>query len=103
MDNLLIWNVYNLVRTVPDGVVTTVCCEIFLIDGEYKVGGNINQDVPYKDPSDPNFVPFDNLTEAEVIQWVQNEMGYEKIQKIEREFRKSLEAKKVQKVEGLPW
>jgi hypothetical protein len=103
MSNALNWKVYNLIRTVPEGVVTTVCCQVFMVDGDDRVGGNINQDVPYKNPSDPDFVPFDSLTEAQVIQWVQNQLGPEKIAKMERSLQASLNQRKTQKAEGVPW
>ena len=103
MDNSLIWSVYNLVRTVPEGIVTTVNCEVFMVDGKHKVGANVNQDVPFKSPTDPGFIPFDQLTEAETIAWVQEQLGPEKIANMQRAFRMSLDIKKIPTAQGVPW
>jgi hypothetical protein len=103
MDNQIIWAVYNLVRTVPEGVVTMVCCNLSMADGQTKVSGNVNQEVPYKSPSDPGFIPFDQLTEAETIQWVQEQLGPEQIAKYQRALQMSLDERKIKTAQGVPW
>lgn len=103
MDNQIIWTVYNLIRTVPEGVVTMVCCKIAMFDGPHKALGNINQPVPYKSPSDPGFIPFDQLTEAETVQWVQEQLGPEKIAKLQRALQNTLNQEKVETAQGVPW
>jgi hypothetical protein len=103
MDNQMIWTVYNLVRTVPEGVVITVCCRVSMVDGPHKALGNIDQNVPYKSPSDPGFIPFDQLTEAETIQWVQEQLGPEQIANMQRQLQMVLDEQKVQTAQGVPW
>jgi hypothetical protein len=103
MDNQIIWSVYNLIRTVPEGVVITVCCNLSMVDGQTKVSGNVNQEVPYKSPSDPGFIPFDQLTEAETIQWVQEQLGPEQIAKYQRALQMSLDERKIKTAQGVPW
>jgi hypothetical protein len=103
MDNQIIWNVYNLVRTMPEGVVTMVNCRVSMIDGEHKALGNINQDVPYKSPSDPGFIPFDQLTETETVQWVKDQLGPEKIAQLQRALQNTLNQQKVTTVQGTTW
>ncbi len=103
MDNQIIWSVYNLIRTVPEGVVITVCCNLSMVDGQIKVSGNVNQEVPYKSPSDPGFIPFDQLTEAETIQWVQEQLGPEQIAKYQRALQMSLDERKIKTAQGVPW
>jgi hypothetical protein len=103
MANDLIWNVYNLIRTVPDGVVTKVCCTVSMVDGKYSSSGDVSQKVPYKSPSDPDFIPFDQLTEAEVVQWVQQQLGQNRITQIERGLAQAIAKQKIQTTSGLPW
>jgi hypothetical protein len=103
MDNQMIWNVYNLVRTEPDGVVVMVNCTVFMVDGKYKAGGNINQKVPYKSPSDPGFIPFDQLTEAETVQWVQEQLGPKQIESIHRGLVSAIVKQKIPTAQGVPW
>ena len=103
MDNQMIWNVYNLVRTVPDGVVTMVYCKVSMTDGQYKAHIDIYQNVPYKSPSDPSFIPFDQLTEAETVEWVQSEQTPEQIHQLEQGLKQNIAAQKVKTAQGVPW
>jgi len=103
MDNQMVWNVYNLVRIVPDGVVTLVCCTVSMTEGQYRAQGNVNQKVPYKSPSDPDFIPFDQLTEAETIAWVQQQLGPERIEQIRRGLLQNIVQQKIPTANGVPW
>ena len=103
MDNPIIWSVYNLIRLVPDGIVTTVCCNLAMEDDKNRVSGNVNQDVPFKSPTDPDFIPFDQLTEAETIAWVQEQLGPEKIAQYQRSLQMSLDIRKIPTAQGTPW
>lgn len=97
------WNVFNMIRTVPEGVVEMVCCVVSKAEGNYSATARLNQKVPYKSPSDPGFVPFDQLTEVQVIQWVQEQLGTDRIDQIEKGLQQTINQQKVQTVEGLPW
>lgn len=63
------WKIYDLKRNLSDGVVTTVtyACESNHDNtstrkiGEFDVTG---------DPSDADFIAYDDLTEADVLSWV---------------------------------
>jgi hypothetical protein len=103
MDNQMVWSVDNLVRIVPDGVVTTVCCKVSMTDGAYKAHINIYQKVPYKSPSDPSFIPFDQLTEAETIEWVQSKTSPERMNQIEQGLKQNIATQKVKTAQGVPW
>lgn len=103
MANQLVWDVYNLVRTVPEGVVIEVCCNVLLSDEENTVSGNVNQKVPYKSPSDPGFIPFDQLTEAETVQWVQEQLGPEQISGMQRMMQQELDIRRIKTANGVPW
>lgn len=63
------WKIYDLKRNLADGVVTkvTYACESVHDKvrtrkiGEFDIIGN---------PSDDGFIAYDNLTEVEVLNWV---------------------------------
>jgi hypothetical protein len=56
------------------------------------------------DPSAPDFVPYDNLTEADVLQWVFDSMGAEQVISIQDALTAQIEDQKApQTVAGLPW
>jgi hypothetical protein len=60
--------------------------------------------VPAKDPSDPTFIPFDELTEAEVKQWVLDTMGEEQVAALQANLDGQIEALKNPVSEsGVPW
>lgn len=103
MANQLVWDVYNLVRTVPEGVVVEVCCNVLLSDEENTVSGSVSQRVPYKSPSDPGFIPFDQLTEAETVQWVQEQLGPEQISGMQRMMQQELDIRRIKTANGVPW
>lgn len=100
---MITWNIDNLVRTVPDNVVTTVCCVVTMTEDGYTEKTVFAQPVPYKDPTDPSFVPFDNLNEGQVVQWVQERLGPVRIAQIEKGLEQNINKQKVQTAEGLPW
>lgn len=103
MDNQMVWSVYNLIRTVPDGVVTMVYCKVSMTDGQYTANIDIYQKVPYKSPSDPSFIPFDQLTEAETIAWVQSKQTPDRLNQIEQGLKQNIAQQKIQTTDGLPW
>ena len=60
------------------------------------------------DPTDPAFIPYENLTEAIVLDWVKDSLGQEKIDEIEASFLAKLEAIIEKKANpefltGTPW
>lgn len=100
---MITWTVYNLVRRESDNVVEQVCCRVSLASGDIVVGGDVSQKVPYKDPSDPSFIPFNQLTEAETVQWVKNQMGPTRVAQVERGLQQMLDKQKAKLVNGVPW
>jgi hypothetical protein len=60
------------------------------------------------DETDPNFVPFEELTEETVLGWVTTTLGEEEIAKIEAEFKTRLQERIDKKASpefltGTPW
>ena len=56
------------------------------------------------DPTAPDFVPFESLTEADVLAWVYAELGAEQLAAIEDSLSANIEEQKAPKVvAGTPW
>jgi hypothetical protein len=63
------WTIANLDRTIPDGAVYTANWKVVSVDGDYSASTyGTNGFLP--DPTSPTFVPYNQLTEAEVLSWV---------------------------------
>lgn len=100
---MLNWKVNNLERTLPSGVVFTIHYSVDLVDGEFTAGAYGSLAVA-GDPEREDFVPFEELTEAKVIEWVQEALGAEKIAEIEAALAGQIEKQKnPTSAAGLPW
>ena len=101
------WNIAQIKRIPSNGLVIEVTYIMnFTLEGETdrKVGsielsGSTN---------DPNFIPYEDLTEQIVLNWVQNEIGASAITSIETEFQTRLQEKIDRKnnppfLTGIPW
>jgi len=62
------WTIGTLERTLADGGVTVAHWRATDVDGDYSASSYGTCGFS-PDPSDPSFVAYDNLTEAEVLQW----------------------------------
>ena len=64
------WEIHNLERQLSDGLILTASwyCSTELEGERERTVGYVN--LPYKDPSDADFVSYDNLTENLVLGWV---------------------------------
>ena len=101
------WRIYNLERQIADGLVVKVFYGCVVTSGDVlnRATGNLELT---GDISDPGFIPFENLTEATVIGWVQTELGTEEVTNIETNLQASvqstLDAEAAKTTEdGLPW
>ena len=66
-----IWKVYNMNRTISDGVVIDVtygCVSSY----EGTTTRTIGDFTMVGTPSEPGFIPYESLTEDEVLVWVSN-------------------------------
>ena len=66
-----IWKVYNMNRTISEGVVIDVTygCESSYEGTSTRTIGDFTM---VGSPSEPGFVPYESLTEDEVLVWVSN-------------------------------
>jgi len=98
------FNVIDIERSLPNGVVTQVHWRAAKQEGEQEASifGSIG--VPFKDPSDPTFVPFDELTHDQVVQWMLSKMGEEEVDEIEAILNAQIDAiKNPTNARGTPW
>ena len=63
------WTIANLERNIADGGVVVAHWRATLEDGEYTASSYGTCSFEY-DATSPDFIPFDQLTENQVIVWV---------------------------------
>ena len=92
------WNVVQMDRLTSDGFVVTVHYTVNAVDDDYNA--SIYGTVGYTQ-EDKAYIPYDSLTETEVIGWVQDSLGKDTV---EESLTAQIEAQKnpVQET-GLPW
>jgi hypothetical protein len=95
------WGINTLERETSDGFVFTAHYTINAEDGTYSSGayGSIGFERP------DNLIPFDDLTEDQVIGWVKEAIGgSEKVTEIEAALQQQLDEKHTPtKASGTPW
>jgi hypothetical protein len=92
------WNVVQMDRLTSDGFVVTVHYTVNAVDGDYTA--STYGTVGYT-KEDKMYIPYADLTETEVIGWVQNSLSKDTV---EAGLTEQIEAQKnpVQET-GLPW
>lgn len=99
----MIFKITNLERTIPSGVVFNIHYNVDAIDGEF-IAGAYGSVAVAGDPNTSDFIPFNELTEEKVVDWVINQLGQEKLVEIESALAKQIELKKNPKsAHGIPW
>ena len=97
------WAIANLERHTADGVVTTAHYTVDAKDEAYSAGayGSIGLEQP--DPT--SMIPFSQLTEETVIDWVKEKLGGdEKVEEIEAALQAQLDEQHApSRAAGLPW
>jgi hypothetical protein len=94
------WAIANLERETADGFVFTAHYTVDAKDGTYSAGayGSIGFERP------DNLVPFADLTEDQVIGWVQDALGEDKVAEVLVALQSQLDEKHTPtKASGTPW
>jgi hypothetical protein len=100
----MLWTIPSLTRTLPDGWVFTAHWRVSKTDGAATgaVYGTIS--FPAKPPSDPDFIPYEDLTEAQVVQWVKDAMGANQVAAYEAAVQGQIDAQiNPTQASGTPW
>ena len=98
------WTISSLDRSLPDGVVLTAHWRVSDTQDGFtgSVYGTIS--FPAKDPADPDFIPYDDLTEAQVVGWVKDEMGADTVAAHEANVQAQIDKQKhPTNAVGVPW
>jgi len=95
------WAIANLERETADGFVFTAHYTVNANDGTYSSGAYGS--VGFQRPD--NLIPFADLTEAEVIDWVKEALGgADKIAEIEAALQSQIDEQRAPtKAAGVPW
>ena len=93
------WQVVQMDRLTSDGFVVTVHYNVSATDGDYSA--STYGTVGYTEQPDESYTPYDELTQEQVVGWVQESLGKDTV---EASLAGQIEAQKnpVQ-VSGLPW
>ena len=97
------WKIVSLERKTADGGVVVAHWTCSDVDGEYS--GSVYGSMSFTpDASAADFIPYADLTEADVIGWVHAEMGAEQVAAYESNIAAQIEAQKhPTQASGLPW
>ena len=94
------WVISTLERTLDTGGVVVAHWRATAVDGDFSASSYGTCGFT-PDPSDPSFVAYDSLTEADVIGWVQAELDQDAI---EASLAAKIEAdKNPTQAAGVPW
>lgn len=97
------WQITQLDRKTSDGFVLVAHWQCINSEGDYP--GRVYSTASFEYKADePGFIPYDDLTEAEVIGWVQASLGEEGVAATEAAVAGQIAAQKNPPVStGLPW
>lgn len=96
------WNIAQMERTLADGVVYTLHYTIEAFDGTYRSSayGSIGLEAPEEDA----LVPYADLTQEMVTDWLLDKLGDEKVAEIEAALQSQIDEQKTpSKGTGMPW
>jgi myo-inositol-hexaphosphate 3-phosphohydrolase len=93
------WNIQQMDRLTSDGFVVTVHYTVNAVDGDYTA--STYGTVGFAEQPGEQYIPYADLTQAEVIGWVQESLGKDTV---EAGLAAQIEAQKNPVQEsGLPW
>ncbi len=96
------WSISTLEHNTADGGVTVAHWRVSATDGEYTAGAYGTAGFT-PDPESPDFIPYDDLTEADVLAWLFAQEGFDRDEK-EAQLLSQIDAQKNPvSVTGTPW
>jgi hypothetical protein len=94
-----LWTIQDMNRLTSDGFVVTVHYNVGATDGTYQA--NTYGTTSYTQAEGITFVPYESLTQAIVVGWVQEALGKDVV---EASLQSQIDAKKAPvQATGLPW
>ena len=89
-------------RLTADGFVCTVHWTASQVDGDYSA--STYSTVSFTEQPGQSLIPYDNLTEAQVIQWVKGSLGAEGVAAVDAALAQNIELQKNPvTATGTPW
>jgi hypothetical protein len=103
-DTTFTWAIAQLERLAATGEIQTVHYTV-AARSEDQVYASSAYGSLGLDPADPdNMIPFADVTEAEVVSWLQAKFGEEKVAEIHQALSAQIDEQRAPKVaQGLPW
>jgi hypothetical protein len=99
---MTIWTIANLDRETADGFVTTAHWTASQVDGEFSA--STYSTVSFTKEDGINYVPYADLTEADVVEWVKASLGEEGVAAVDAALAANIAEQKAPKVAtGTPW
>ena len=96
------WKISNLDRDTSDGFVKTVHWTASQADGDFTASTYSTASFTKEDGI--NYVPYADLTEAAVVQWVKDSLGEEGVAAVDAALAANIADQKAPKVStGTPW
>ena len=93
------WQIVAMDRLTSDGFVVTVHYNVSATDGTYSA--STYGTVGYTEQPDESYTPYDELTQEQVVGWIQESLGKDTV---EASLAGQIEAQKnPTQVSGLPW
>jgi myo-inositol-hexaphosphate 3-phosphohydrolase len=93
------WSIPQMDRLTSDGFVVTVHYTVNAVDGDYTA--NTYGTVGYTEQPNEQYTPYADLTEAQVVGWVQESLGKDTVE-ASLAAQIELEKNPVQEA-GVPW
>ena len=95
------WSIANLERETEDGFVFIAHWRLDAKDDTYSSSGAYGS-VGFERPE--NLIPFADLTEADVIGWVKDALGAEKVEEVSAALQAQIDEQRTpSKAAGVPW
>jgi hypothetical protein len=101
------WQILNSKRQKTNGLITKISYRC-LVQLDNNIARKIGELELTGDPSSSDFIPYENLTEETLIEWVQSSLGSTEVTAIETALQNNVTALKEAKdaeteLNGLPW
>lgn len=99
---MITWTISQLERYTATGFVCTVHWTAAITDGEYSA--ETTSTVSFTEQPAQEIIPYENLTETQVVEWVTGALGPDHVTAIEGVLAAKIAAQKIPSVTaGLPW
>jgi hypothetical protein len=99
------WTINSLSVTQSPEPDTVVMSNFTISDTQDSLTGSVTYSVNLLPSDGKNFIPYDQVTQAEAVQWTQDALGADRVAAMEAEVQAQIDAQKVPTPQPapLPW